>query len=152
VQAAAEDPRLQPALQEAGLTMQKLESAIQVLARCTGPGYSTEQTVLITQHTPWHTCRQFFCIVSSSGCPVAAICMPIDAQSGNGTDRSCHVRPPSGSHRAPALSTASCLQSGFKVHGYCLMCMPLTGLRFFGWQGWSVQDKLNQSSKVASAV
>lgn len=39
VQAAAEDPRLQPALQEAGLTTQKLESAIQVqdtLKRCTG--------------------------------------------------------------------------------------------------------------------
>ena len=30
VQAAAEDSRLQPALQEAGLTAQKLESAIQV--------------------------------------------------------------------------------------------------------------------------
>lgn len=32
MQAAAEDPRLQPALQEAALTPQKLESVIQVLA------------------------------------------------------------------------------------------------------------------------
>jgi hypothetical protein len=46
-QAAAEDPRLQPALQEAGLTTQKLESAIQVWdssKRCTGPGQSSHSS------------------------------------------------------------------------------------------------------------
>jgi hypothetical protein len=46
-QAAAEDSRLQPALQEAGLTTQKLESAIQVresLKRCIGPGQSSHSS------------------------------------------------------------------------------------------------------------